>query len=261
MSTDESDELPYRGKELGGATAAVSCGFRPSFFRYLYYDSNLRFAASCSLVLFVATVLMGFGGYTLILWGGWFSLLLGILLAGLGVVSGLVGLMCAVLLLAVYFKNADYYESALLSPGIIHSRDPLVVMVLASMGNGSGRDYYGISRIDLDRLPYHTHERGTRLPCVCSFIYGDAPDHWAAFNTDFICYGTGDPVKIEECFRRLGDEPFEQLKNSLEGVPLPENADEIILLDAELNYLETIDKKAAKAAAMPPSEKKMTHDA
>jgi hypothetical protein len=260
MAFEESDELPYRGKELGGAFAAVSSGFRPSFFRYLYYDSNLRFATGSALVLLLVTGLAGFGGYACFVRGGWLLIALGIVLAGLAFLTGLIGLVFVIMALGLYYKNADVYESALLSPGIVSSRDPLVVMVLASMGNGSGAEYYGISRMDLARLPVHSHEPGTRVPCVCGFAAGSVPDRWGAFETDFISYGTGDATKIQECFRRLGNEPFERLEGFLKSGPLPENANQIILLDGAMQYLETIDKKAAIAAASKGPEEPTTSE-
>jgi hypothetical protein len=261
MTTDDGNDQPYRGKELHGSAATVSSGFRPSFFRYVYYDSNLRFAAASALVLTVVAVALGLGGYALIVQGGWVAFVLGILLAGLGALIGLIGLIFGVLVFALFLKNGDVFENALLSPGIVHSRDPLVVMVLASMGNGSDADYYGISRTDLARLPCHSHEPGTRVPCVCGFASGDEPDRWAAFETDFIAYGTGSAARVEECLARLGDEPFKRLERYLKTGKLPQNANEIILLDGEMTYLETIDKKAAMAGAQSAPEPETTDEA
>jgi hypothetical protein len=63
----------------------------------------------------------------------------------------------------------------------------------------------------------------------------------------------GDAARINQCIERLTDEPFEQLEKYMRNGRLPQNDNEIILLDGNMQYLETIDKKAAMAAAKAPA--------
>jgi hypothetical protein len=245
-NTDEaSNDQPYQGKELGGASAAISSGLKPRFWRYARYDASLRFVLTCDLVIgLIAAACFG-GGYALRTYvGGWFGAV-GVFLYVLGVLAALLAILIALLIVWYFHNSTEYFEHALLTPGMVLSRDPLVVVVLAPMGNGSGPEYYGIARRDLKALPFHQNDRWTRVPCVSRFAPKDGLDRWSFFLSEIVSHGTGDPKEINQCFERLGDEPFRQLEELIHKGTLPKTEEEIVLLDENLNYIETLDKKTA----------------
>jgi hypothetical protein len=94
--------------------------------------------------------------------------LLGLLFFGLGALLILIDLIVLGLLVMAYDGGAHYFKNALLTPGVVVSEKPLAVVILASLNNGSGPRYYGLQRLSLSSLPYHSTTLGTRVPTVCS---------------------------------------------------------------------------------------------
>jgi hypothetical protein len=135
-----------------------------------------------------------------------------------------------------------YFENGLLTPGIVVSSEPLRVAVMACMSHGAGQRCWGIRRLDLDKLPAHPHDLGTRVPFVSIFESGERPDRWADFKPDPISYGTGRKGQLEACIAKLGDEEFERLANCIERGLVPDRDDRIALVDERLNLLETINR-------------------
>lgn len=247
MSSAEADDQPYRGAELSGTYAAVSSGVRPRFFRYARYEIGLRFLSRCTAILFgIGLVIIRGGSLLRTHFGGW-TPAIGIVLYVIGALLVLLGAVIGLCTIAYYLHSANYFENALLTPGVVLSRDPLAVVVLASMSDGRGPEYHGIARLDLKDLPDHDHEPGTRVPCVSRFAAKEGLDRWAYFVPEPVSFGTGDAKDLSQCFERLGEEPFRQLERCVRRAPMPKDADEIVLLDANLNYLETLEKSTALA--------------
>ena len=245
------DEHPYRGEELGGAprpsapdfaptrsdTCCISRRWYPAHFRPHHRIARRR-------VLRRRIRLRIPGG----LWPGFFALLF----YGLGALLVLIDLIVLALMVMGYSGAAQYFKNALLTPGVVVSEKPLAVVILASLGNGSGPRYYGLQRLSLSSLPYHSNTPGTRVPAVCSFLPAEGLDRWLAFSPELICWGTGRRAKIEQCFERLGTEDFERLDACVAKGLIPKDDDELILLDEVDNKLATLSIEEEKKRSIKP---------
>ncbi len=242
-----SEGNPYQGKMLGGAAAPVCPGFGPEPLWYLYHDPGMKIL---SIIIFLGALLAvgSFAAYYAIrtyvqAWWAGFAGLPFLLLSGLLVLAGLALLL---LLVVGYRKKALYFENALLTPGVVVSKEPLAIVILGPLGNGSGPEYHGLQRLDLHRLPLHAHEPGTRVPTVSAYYPGVDLDRWVAFNPEPISWGTYKRANIEQCFHRLGTEDFDRLDACIARGLIPKDEDELILLDGNDNKLESLSLKAEK---------------
>jgi hypothetical protein len=191
--------------------------------------------------------------------GAWF----GVLLIVGGVIFGLLGL---VLLLATYYIRRNErrtFRDGLLIPGIVTSKDPLVVLALADMKKFDHGQEYSIARLDPKHLPVHSHEPGTRVPCLASFS-DELGDRWLWFSPHPVSWGTGDAFDIERCFERLGAEPFRKLEKCIARGPVPTFQYEIVMLDRDLNFVEVrniAELAGIKEAHSSEAEPAMSNDA
>lgn len=236
-----ADENPYRGETINGSSASISPGVSPRFFHAYRHQDSLRFLIKSSIVVLaigavgvvVGDSLRGAGGWAAVV-GGYASMVVG----GLFV---LLGLFLAFLAFGFWSLMAHGFKNGLLTPAVVVSQEPTALAVLAEMGNG-GRTYYGIRRLVVPGLPFHGDHLGTRVPCSSSFHSGDADDRWAWFTPIPICHGTARPEDIDECFRRLGDEPFRRLDSLVRQGKVPGDEAQVILLDEDYQVLQKLRK-------------------
>jgi|GEM_PF-4785796 len=226
------EDQPYRGEMLGGAAAPVCPGIEPELLRYACFQPGVRLFVIFNLILVSLTIGAFAAGRALHNpGGGWWP---GLLAAGFYTIGTLVGLVELLVLLVTvmgYQAAARYFKNALLTPGVVVSSNPLAIVVLAPLGNGTGPEYHGLQRLDLRMLPYHDHAPGTRVPCVSAFVPGIGLDRWVCYQPEPIVWGTGNRAKIDQCFDRLGTEDFDRLDACVSKGLLPRDDDELILLD------------------------------
>ncbi len=242
------DDHPYRGEELGGATAEVCAGFDPDPLRFAYYQPAMRILI-IFLVVVAALAAGAFGGgYALHApGGGWWPGILAAACYMVGAFLVFVGLLALLFLVMGYNSSAKYFKSALLTPAVVVEEKPLVLVALAPLGDGSGPGYSGLRRVDLysSGLPVHPHKRGERVPCVSAFERGEGLDRWVCFLPEPISWGTGSRKLIEQCLGRLEDKDFDRLDAFIAQGLTPKD-DELILLDEEGRRLDTLSISAEK---------------
>jgi hypothetical protein len=241
------EEPDYRGAALGRAVASVCPGFDPEPIRYLLYEPAMRILGVFGLVVALLAAVAFAAGFALRLPGGvWWTSLLAFVLFGLGVLLVLVVLTDLLLMLMGYHATARYFKNALLTPGVVVSEKPLAVVALAPLSNGSSGEYHGLQRLNPSSLPYHAHQPGTRVPIVSAFVPAEGLDRWLAFSPVPVCWGTGRRDRMDECFRRLGTEDFDRLDACIARGLISKDEDELILLDAHDNKLESFSIKAER---------------
>lgn len=253
MPSDPS--LPYRGDNLDGYRAPVSTGITPRALRHIRYTPTQNFGIICflflsplsvgavylgswmlagesvwSVVLGAASLLVGRPRVTI---GAFFGLLS---IAG-GFILGLLGLVMLLAAFYVHRKPQRTFRDGLLIPGIVTSKDPLVLLALADMKKSEHGQEYAIARLDPKHLPVHPHEPGTRVPCIASFSE-ELGDRWLWFTPHPVSWGKGDAFDIERCFERLGPEPFRKLEGCIARGPVPTFECEIVMLDRDMNFVE-----------------------
>ena len=244
QDADELDDLPeIDGDIVNSSYSTRAPKIQPRFFRWVRYHSEFKLLFYAALVLLV----VGFA-----MWGGGMELgkRLEGALAGVAKVFGVIGFLMLLLGIAValllrwlWKHTAIHFANALLTPGIVISRDPLQVAVLANMSTGMGKTYHGVRRLDLPALPVHENEPGTRVPFSTTFLEGDHDGRWGDFNPEPICFGTGDRRRIDECLSRIDNDEFEALETCVRSGWVPESEDEIVLLDENLQMLETVKRR------------------
>lgn len=240
MATD--DEHPYRGEAINGSSASIAPGVSPEFFHTYRHESNLRFVIKSAVVFLVIGGLAIFGGLSLREVGGWAASVGGyaaIIIGGLFVVLGLI---IAFIAFGFWSLLSQAFKNGLLTPGVVVSQEPTALAVLAEMGNGGGRTYYGVRRLNVPSLPAHGDHLETRVPCSSTFQPGDAEDRWAWFSPTPICHGTARASALKQCFDRLGDEPFRQLNALVRQGHVPPDESQLILLDENFQVLERLPK-------------------
>lgn len=247
--TDELDSFPEIDSEIVNRSYSTRAPkIRPRFFRWVRYHSEFK------LLFYGALVLLGIG---VVLWGGGMELSdrLDGPLAGIAKAIGVIGFLMlllgigvALLLRWLWKHTAIHFANALLTPGIVISREPLRVAVLANISNGVGKTYHGVRRLDLPALPVHEHEPGTRVPFSTTFREGDHAERWGDFNPEPICFGTGDRKAINECLSRIDGEEFDALELCIRSDRVPASADEILVLDEDFQVLETVKPRKSSAS-------------
>lgn len=230
------------GRIINASYSTCAPGIRPSFFRYVRHDSLFKLLLTVAFVLFLVGV--GFGGA-----GEALEASTNRVLAGLGSALMFAGGLVVLLAVGILFltrmlwkKTAEFFENGLLTPGIVLSPLPLEVAVMASMNNGAGEACWGIRRLKLSSLPVHSHDTGTRVPFVSTFVAGDRHDRWADFLPTPISYGSGSRKRIERCAEKLGQEDFDKLAECIRHGLVPFVEEEMILVDQHMKRLETISR-------------------
>jgi hypothetical protein len=242
------------GEIVNGSYSTLAPKIRPSFWRCARYHPLFRFAVKLALVPALVAFPLGVIGDTLEKAGGRGIATFGAVLTFLGGLSTLAAIAAGVFVWRVWKRMAVFFENGLLTPGIVVSSEPLRVAVMACMSRGWGQPCWGIRRLDLEKLPAHPHEPGTRVPFVSNFEPGELPDRWAGFNPDPISYGTGRRDRLDACVAKLGAEEFDRLARCIERGLVPNGDDRIVLVDDRLNVLETITRDqpgSAREATTP----------
>jgi hypothetical protein len=238
-----SEDPPYRGEEMDGSYASLSPGISPRFSHSYRHDPSLRFLIRTT----VALAAVGIAGIAA-----------GIALHGaegraafVGWVAAMVGGGLAVLLSLLFAFFADGYwglssgafRNGLLTAGVVISQKPTTIAVLADMGSGGDATYYGVARIVVRDLPLLDNQVGTRVPCVATFRAEEGTeDRWGWFAPRPICLGTPRREDIDECFRRLGDEPFRQVESCASRGLVPDTEDQILLMDEGFRVICRLDR-------------------
>jgi Uncharacterized protein conserved in bacteria (DUF2314)/Protein of unknown function (DUF3239) len=254
MVLESHDAAPQiDGKIVNNSYSTLAPKIRASFWRYVRYDQDFRFALQLALALALVGVVLGGIGDTLEKSGVRGLATFGSVLVFLGGLSTLAAIAVGVLVWKVWKRLAVIFENGLLTPGIVLSSDPLRVAVMACMSHGGGQPCWGIRRLDLDKLPAHPHGPGTRVPFVSVFEPGALPDRWAGFNPCPISYGTGRKDRLEACVAKLGTLEFDRLARCIERSLVPDGDDRIVLVDERLNVLETITHKLRGSARKAPT--------
>jgi hypothetical protein len=246
---------PDRGEEIDGYRAPISTGLSPRFWHYQLHDPNWR---SAYLFLFLVTPLgpvLIWLGIKLLDVSHIKAMLLGVALCGVGGLMLLLGPILALGMAWMARKWIKPFRHGLLIPGVVVSSKPLAVVALADLGkdaSSQGKEF-ALGRVDLWSLPTHSHEVGTRVPCVADFSE-DCGDRYLYFKPYPVALGTGDPAEIEQCIRRLGDVPFQRLDALIARGPVPEQWNRIIVVDAsdevleERGYIEAGEMRKAEEA-------------
>ena len=243
------------GKIVNNSYSTLAPKIHASFWRYVRYDQDFRFAVQLTLALALVSFVLGGIGDTLEKSGG----------RGLAIFGSV--LVCSWAACRYWRRSAagvlvwrvwkllgrDLFENGLLTPGIVLSSDPLRVAVMACMSHGRGPPCWGIRGLDLDKLPAHPHGPGTRVPFVSIFEPGELPDRWAGFNPCPISYGTGRKDTLEACVAKLGAVEFDRLARCIERSLVPDGDDRIVLVDERLNVLDTITHKLHGSARKAPT--------
>jgi hypothetical protein len=223
-------DQPYRGADIDGYRAAVCSGITPNPWRHLRNVSSESMLLKMLIALALLAVGLVGGGVNLAVRGG-LATVAGVALVVLGALAGLIGLGLGAIGVWGARRTARHFRDGLLVPGVVVSREPLVLVALADMGKATTGAEHAIARLEPRRLPVHSHEPGTRVPCVARFAEDADADSWRWFYPHPICWGTGDPFEIEQCVARLGDEPFRRLEACVARGPLPSREEEMVILD------------------------------
>jgi hypothetical protein len=235
------DQQPYRGEEINGSSASISPGVSPQFFQTYRHESSLRFLIKSSMVFLALGAAAVVAGNSLRGVGGWATEVGGYATLVVGGLFVLLGLVLAFLSFGFWTLIAHAFKNGLLTPGVVVAQEPTTVAVLAEMGNG-GRTYYGVRRLIVPDLPIDFDHLGTRVPCSSTFQPGEAEDRWAWFTPTPICHGTAKAAAIDECLRRLGEEPFRRLDSMVRQGTVPGDEKHVILLDENYQVLERLRK-------------------
>jgi hypothetical protein len=230
-------DQPYRGEEIDGYRAAVCSGVRPRTFRHLRNDPTEGFALK-SVVVLALLAAAAIGGGVYLFGGGGLASAIGVVLVLLGVLFGLIGVALGAMGVWGARRTAQHFRDGLLVPGVVVSREPLALVALADMGKGVTGVEYAIARLEPRRLPSHSHEPGTRVPCVARFAEDADADLWRWFYPHPICWATGDPMDLDQCFARLGEEPFRRLEACVARGPLPSREEEAVILDPSYEFVK-----------------------
>ncbi|WP_337177647.1 DUF3239 domain-containing protein [Paludisphaera sp.] len=236
-----ADEHPYRGEEINGSSASIAPGVSPEFFHAYRHESSLRFLIKSAVVVLGIGAIAVVGGNSLRGVGGWAAGVGGYASMIVGGLLVLLGLLLAFFAVGFWSLMAHAFKNGLLTPAVVVSQEPTALAVLAEMGNG-GRTYHGVRRLVVPDLPVHGDHLGTRVPCSSTFQPGEAVDRWAWFTPTPISHGTARPAAIEECFRRLGEEPFRRLESLVRLGLVPPDEKQVILLDENYQVLERLKK-------------------
>jgi hypothetical protein len=232
-----SFDQPHRGEDIDGYRAAVCSGVTPRMLRNLRHDASEGMLLKMVVVLALLAA-AAIGGGVLLFGKGGLATVAGVGLVLLGALLGLIGLGLGAIGVWGARRTARHFRDGLLVPGVVVSREPLALVALADMGKAVTGTEYALARLEPRRMPVHPHEPGTRVPCVARFDEDADADFWRWFRPHPICWGTGDAFQIDQCFARLGEEPFRRLEACVARGPLPSTEEEMVILDRNLDFVK-----------------------
>jgi hypothetical protein len=152
---------------------------------------------------------------------------------GWWIVGGIVALPCLALSALCWWichQVAVIYQHALLTAGIVVSKQPLAFVAVANMNNCAGAPNCALKRVDILRLPSHPEEVGTLFPCVSGFQDGPRRDRWGDFDPQPLCFGTGNRQLLAARAAKLSED-FASLRELFEQGKHPRKAGELLWLD------------------------------
>lgn len=234
---------PGRGERpfapMGDTWADLSPGLDPEPLRFVYHEPTLRRHARGALA--VGLVSLGsFIGCALLrsAESNWYEPLP---LHLFGTVCGFLTIVAVATVVEAYRPLAYLFRNALLTPGVVLPGEPLSIAVLASLGNGRGPEVEGLRRIVLrSPLPERDRAPGTRIPVVSTFQRGRGLDRWVTFRSTPIAWGTGRDRDVEQCLERLEPTDFKRLEALVARGVVPEDEDELIILDRNAGRIERV---------------------
>jgi hypothetical protein len=197
------------------ATSAAKAPLNP--LRYLWFKTEPRLLAQIWLVLEAVAA----GTFVLKWW----------------IAGGIVTALCVALTGLLWWicrQTAVIYQHALLTAGIVVSKQPLEFVALANMSNSGGAPKCALKRVDIIRLPSHPEEVGTLIPCVSGFQAGPRLDRWGDFDPQPLCFGTGNRKLLAARAARLSED-FASLQELFEQGRYPRKAGELLWLDDDAN--------------------------
>ena len=159
-------------------------------------------------------------------------LLLGVVLCGVGGLAAFLSPIIAAWMSWSAWKWTRTFRHGLLIPGVVVSKDALTTVVgLADLGKSpeSKGQEFGLARADLWSLPNHSHEVGTRVPCIANFSE-EGRDRFFYFSPYPVSHGTGDPFDLEQCVQRLGEASFRRIEGLIARGLTPEHSNRMVVV-------------------------------
>jgi hypothetical protein len=146
------------------------------------------------------------------------------------IVGGILALPCLALAGLCWWicrQETVIYRHALLTAGIVVSKQPLAFVALANMNNCGGAPDCALKRVDILRLPSHPEEVGTLFPCVAGFQEGPRSDRWGDFDPQPLCFGTSNRQLLAARAAKLSED-FASLRALFEQGKYPRKAGELL---------------------------------
>jgi hypothetical protein len=148
-----------------------------------------------------------------------------------------------------------------LIPGVIISSKPLRILGLADLGKNDERKgvEFGLRFFEPWHLPSHSHEVGTRIPCVAHFT-DEGIDRYYFFSPYPIAHATGDELDLDQCMARLGEASFRRLEGLVARGSIPDHEQWMTVVSRNDEVIET--RGSVPAGEMSRADKEaMARDA
>jgi hypothetical protein len=216
--------------------APVSSGLSPQLIRYIRHSSASRLTIG-SLV--VCSLLMGgalVGGEMIRTQG---AALLGYGLMFIGILIGLIGLLMAGLGLVSLQTDQRLFRDGPLSPGVIVSTSPSIVVALTDLRGSFPGIAYALTQITPRLTGLDDPKLGTRIPCFTNTRKEIESDRFNAVYLHLIPWGTSNPGDLQQCFEKIGEEPFRKLEACVQRGTIPTGDMNRILLDENLEVVRS----------------------
>lgn len=227
------------GEPIDGYQASLPAGVKARFWRYHLHDETWLFGCGLLLVAPVIGLVAIWLGSFLFATRRIKTLMLGLVICAAGGLVILGGLLLGVLGIwgAFYWKKR--FPNMLLIPGVIISSKPLRIVGLADLGKSDERKgmEFGLRFSEPWHLPSHSHEVGTRIPCVANFS-DDGIDRYYFFSPHPIAYATGDEFDLEQCMARLGEASFQRLERLVARGTVPDHEQWMLVVDRNDEVIE-----------------------